>query len=72
MKRKASDVEEVEEQQQQQQQQQMRDQDGHAMEDDGRAVVDDSNGRWAHLDKLLLRPGKLVGPGFEPSVEVRD
>ncbi|CAM6095047.1 unnamed protein product [Calypogeia fissa] len=64
MKRKASDDEvEVVEQQ--------RDDDGVAMADDARALADDS-GRWADLDKLLLRPGKLVGPDFEPSVELRD
>lgn len=26
--------------------------------------------RWADLDRLLLRPGNLVGPGFEPGPEV--
>lgn len=29
-------------------------------------------GRWEDLDKLLTRPGNLVGPGFEPCEEVRD
>lgn len=59
MKRKASD-DEVEQQQR-----------DNAMADDPRALSD-ASGRWADLDKLLLRPGKLVGPGFEPSVEVRE
>lgn len=27
-------------------------------------------GRWADLDRLLLRQGNLVGPGFEPGPEV--
>ncbi|KAG0565432.1 hypothetical protein KC19_8G190300 [Ceratodon purpureus] len=26
--------------------------------------------RWADLDRLLLRPGNLVGPGFEPGPEL--
>lgn len=26
--------------------------------------------RWADLNRLLLRPGNLVGPGFEPGPEV--
>lgn len=26
--------------------------------------------RWQDLDRLLLRPGNLVGPGFEPGPEV--
>lgn len=30
----------------------------------------DSSGRWVDLDRLLLRPGNLVGPGFEPGPEV--
>ncbi|CAI7861927.1 unnamed protein product [Closterium sp. NIES-53] len=29
-------------------------------------------GQWRDLDRLLLRPGMLVGPGFEPSPEIRD
>lgn len=29
-------------------------------------------GRWRDLDKLLLRPGNLVSPNFEPGVELRD
>ncbi|XP_058082814.1 NEDD8-activating enzyme E1 catalytic subunit [Magnolia sinica] len=28
--------------------------------------------RWRDLDKLLLRPGNLVGPNFEPGPELRD
>jgi hypothetical protein len=28
--------------------------------------------RWADLDKLLMRPGNLVGPGFEPGPELRE
>ncbi|KAL5984463.1 NEDD8-activating enzyme E1 catalytic subunit [Asimina triloba] len=28
--------------------------------------------RWRDLDKLLLRPGNLVGPTFEPGPELRD
>ena len=27
-------------------------------------------GRWRDLDYLLLRPGNIVGPGFEPAPEV--
>mmetsp|Transcript_1726 Transcript_1726/g.4037 ORF Transcript_1726/g.4037 Transcript_1726/m.4037 type:complete len:434 (+) Transcript_1726:764-2065(+) len=27
--------------------------------------------RWADLDKLLRRPGNVVGPGFEPGPEIR-
>jgi molybdopterin/thiamine biosynthesis adenylyltransferase len=27
--------------------------------------------RWADLDKLLTRPGNLVGPDFEPGPELR-
>lgn len=26
--------------------------------------------RWVDLDRLLVRPGNLVGPGFEPGPEV--
>ncbi|CAN6452864.1 unnamed protein product [Victoria cruziana] len=29
-------------------------------------------GRWRDLDKLLLRPGHLVGQNFEPGPELRD
>lgn len=29
-------------------------------------------GRWQDLDRLLTRPGNLVGPGFEPGPELRD
>ncbi|KAF3793060.1 NEDD8-activating enzyme E1 catalytic subunit [Nymphaea thermarum] len=29
-------------------------------------------GRWRDLDKLLLRPGHLVGQNFEPGAELRD
>ncbi|XP_077240659.1 E1 C-terminal related 1 [Tasmannia lanceolata] len=29
-------------------------------------------GRWRDLDKLLLRPGNLVGPNFEPGPELRE
>ncbi|GJP78008.1 hypothetical protein CLOP_g8341 [Closterium sp. NIES-67] len=29
-------------------------------------------GQWRDLDRLLLRPGMLVGPGFEPSPEIRE
>jgi ubiquitin-activating enzyme E1 C len=28
--------------------------------------------RWADLDKLLTRPGNVVGPGFEPAPEIRE
>ena len=28
--------------------------------------------RWKDLDHLLLRPGNLVGPGFEPGEDVKD
>ncbi|XP_068663944.1 NEDD8-activating enzyme E1 catalytic subunit [Aristolochia californica] len=31
-----------------------------------------TNDRWRDLDKLLLRPGNLVGPNFEPSPELRE
>ncbi|XP_020594296.1 NEDD8-activating enzyme E1 catalytic subunit-like, partial [Phalaenopsis equestris] len=27
--------------------------------------------RWRDLDKLLARPGNIVGPGFEPSPQLR-
>ena len=27
--------------------------------------------RWAAMDRLLLREGALVGPGFEPGEEVK-
>eukprot|EP00270_Netrium_digitus_P018010 TRINITY_DN6773_c0_g1_i1.p1 TRINITY_DN6773_c0_g1~~TRINITY_DN6773_c0_g1_i1.p1 ORF type:complete len:460 (-),score=121.14 TRINITY_DN6773_c0_g1_i1:120-1460(-) len=36
------------------------------------AQRDDLPGRWKDLDRLLLRKGNLVGPGFEPGEEVRD
>ncbi|XP_077218120.1 NEDD8-activating enzyme E1 catalytic subunit-like isoform X3 [Tasmannia lanceolata] len=29
------------------------------------------HGRWRDLDKLLLRPGNLVGPNFEPGPDLR-
>lgn len=29
-------------------------------------------GRWRDLDKLLARPGNIVGPGFEPSAQLKD
>eukprot|EP00271_Cylindrocystis_brebissonii_P009693 TRINITY_DN2477_c0_g1_i1.p1 TRINITY_DN2477_c0_g1~~TRINITY_DN2477_c0_g1_i1.p1 ORF type:complete len:444 (-),score=58.52 TRINITY_DN2477_c0_g1_i1:452-1783(-) len=29
-------------------------------------------GRWRDLDRLLLRQGNVVGPGFEPGIEVRE
>lgn len=29
-------------------------------------------GRWRDLDMLLTRQGSLVGPGFEPSSEIRE
>ncbi|KAL2571534.1 hypothetical protein AAZV13_17G013900 [Glycine max] len=32
----------------------------------------DTSGRSRDLDKLLLRPGNLVGPRFEPGAELRD
>eukprot|EP00249_Psilotum_nudum_P002700 c15822_g1_i1 orf=405-1733(-) len=32
----------------------------------------DSEGRWKDIDRLLLRPGNLVGPDFEPGPELRD
>ena len=34
----------------------------------GRCMVVTMNGadRWADLNKLLTRPGKITGPGFEP------
>ncbi|KAF8394436.1 hypothetical protein HHK36_020644 [Tetracentron sinense] len=31
-----------------------------------------SSSRWRDLDKLLLRPGNLVGQNFEPGPELRD
>lgn len=31
-----------------------------------------NNETWADLDKLLTRPGNLVGPGFEPGPELRE
>ncbi|CAI6007611.1 unnamed protein product [Closterium sp. NIES-65] len=33
-------------------------------------VAMELEGQWRDLDRLLLRPGMLVGPGFEPSPEV--
>lgn len=33
---------------------------------------DADDGRWQDLDKLLTRPGNLVGPGFEPGSELRE
>lgn len=32
----------------------------------------DVQDRWQDLDKLLTRAGNLVGPGFEPGVELRE
>ncbi|PIA30833.1 hypothetical protein AQUCO_05400140v1 [Aquilegia coerulea] len=32
----------------------------------------ESTGRWRDLDKLLLRPGNIVSPNFEPGTELRD
>ncbi|KAF5195326.1 Nedd8-activating enzyme e1 catalytic subunit [Thalictrum thalictroides] len=32
----------------------------------------ESAGRWRDLDKLLLRPGNIVSPNFEPGPELRD
>ena len=32
----------------------------------------DDKERWSDLDKLLTRPGNIVGPGFEPSPELRE
>ena len=29
-------------------------------------------GRWRDLDQLLLRPGNITGPGFEPDLSLRD
>lgn len=29
-------------------------------------------GRWRALDNLLTRPGRIVGPGFEPCPEIRE
>ncbi|KAJ7296577.1 hypothetical protein O6H91_Y114700 [Diphasiastrum complanatum] len=34
--------------------------------------MEELQGRWHDLDRLLLRPGNLVGPGFEPCAELRD
>ena len=31
----------------------------------------DVPGRWKDLDRLLTRPGNLVGPGFEPDPALR-
>lgn len=31
----------------------------------------DHHGRWADIDGLLLRPGSLVGAGFEPGEDVK-
>ncbi|KAG6551669.1 hypothetical protein Mapa_006756 [Marchantia paleacea] len=36
------------------------------------AETTDIEGRWRDLDRLLLRPGILVGPGFEPGIDTRD
>lgn len=33
--------------------------------------MDSPEGRWASIDCLLERPGKFVGPGFEPGPELR-
>eukprot|EP00898_Chlorokybus_atmophyticus_P003272 jgi/Chlat1/3946/Chrsp26S04198 len=38
------------------------------MLEDGRL---DEDARWRDLDKLLLRQGNIVGPGFEPGPELR-
>ncbi|XP_010255917.1 PREDICTED: NEDD8-activating enzyme E1 catalytic subunit [Nelumbo nucifera] len=34
--------------------------------------VSQASSRWRDLDKLLLRPGNLVGPNFDPGTELRD
>ena len=34
--------------------------------------LDEPQGRWTDLDKLLTRSGNIVGPGFEPGPELRD
>lgn len=42
------------------------------MDTDGEAGVREYEGRWRDLDMLLTRQGTLVGPGFEPSSDIRD
>ena len=32
----------------------------------------DEDERWRDLDMLLLRPGNITGPGFEPGPECRE
>ena len=34
--------------------------------------LDEPQGRWTDLDKLLTRSGNIVGPGFERGPELRD
>ncbi|KAL2613778.1 hypothetical protein R1flu_025470 [Riccia fluitans] len=43
-----------------------------ALEPEAMAETVDLEGRWRDLDRLLLRPGYIVGPGFEPGIELRD